>query len=174
MEKARGEPSAPFISGAAWNLPTLGYHHHGRGAGSHPSVGNRVIPALPAMTLQSPAWSAGPGSISAFHGTCLLPCFSLSTRQQPGITSAQVGRSFGGMSLQLSLTDESPGQDVPPKHTVPNSSPLELSKNIASRLDFSLLALKKLWNTVRSHPTHIWSLFLHFTQFCFFPPLFTF
>lgn len=172
MKKARGEPTAPFISGAAWNLPSPRVPPLGQRCWLTPINGEQrgVIPALPAWPYKAQhglqPWQHP--SLPSAPSCCPAPEAGHQPASRHHLSTVQEVWWDGPPA---SPTDES---HVPPKLTVPNSSPLELSKNIAWRLDFSLLALKKLWNTVRSHPTHIWSLFLHFPQFCFFSPLFTF
>lgn len=91
MEKARGEPWAPFISGAAWNLPSARvppsgqrcwFTSHRWGAKGRHSCHASHGPTKPSMVCRPWQQPSLPSSLPA----SLLQ--SLGTNQHPGITSA--------------------------------------------------------------------------------------
>lgn len=136
MEKAGGEPSAPFISGAAWNLPSphippswqrcwLTSHQWG--------VEGSFLPCQSWPYKAQHGLQALAASLPPFPPS--LPAFLLqSLGQHPGIASAP-RRCKGGLvgwassfSRQMNLMGRMCLQNT---LSVPNSSLLELSKNIA-------------------------------------------
>lgn len=119
MEKARGEPSAPFISGAAWNLPSPRVPPLGQRCWLTPISGEQrgVIPALPAWSYkaqhalqpwQHPSFPSAPSCCPAPQaGHQPASRHHLSTVQEvwwEGPPASPTDESQGRMCLQNALS----------------------------------------------------------------------